>query len=631
MANVLLRSPYYISKDIGSDLSAKIEITIDGTLAYTIVKNKPANNNNFVLFEISELVRDYIDIKYNGSITASDLNVNVSYVLYKYTLSNAGGQETNLGTTTFFGIDGYGYFEEGSNPSATKGYMQSNDIIYTLYGEDIRIPVDRNEIKEVTYLYKGSQTFNKVVPSSSTEVFEYIEATDSFKERVIEEGGVYEEGSCINSFLQNNDLYLVDKVVLETGSELLKNGSFENDSYWNIQPSDNISNGALNISGAGSRTSSSFVPKVGNKYTVTFEITSYNSGSIGAYTGSGGVNISGTLNEVGVYTYTFTQGVTGNNRFNFYTSTGFVGSIDNVSIKAEGTELIPSIDLTSYSNGVGWFAGGNTPANTIRTSNVTSPIGDASAYNVTSPSGNGGYVSTTGIQGTDGEKVTISVFLKGTGDVQIKLQELGGDYTNYFTETITLTSNWVEHKVSGIKARDGNPSRMVIRSAGTSALDVDIWHPSVRLPETKIVDVVTLDECKYEPIKLTFVNRFGALQDLWFFKKSIEKVNTKKETFNRFTINSQTGVYDTSIHQNQTFNVNSSKKLTINTGYVDESYNDLMQELMQSEQIWLELNSVVTPINLDTNSLTFKTSVNDRLVDYTVDVSYSFDAINNIR
>ena len=630
MANVLLRSPYHISKDIGSGLSAKLEITIDGTLQYTIVKNK-TSSSNYVLFEISELVRDYVDITYNGNVNDSDLNVVVSYVLSIYPAINAGGTATSSSTTTFLGIDGYGYFEEGSNPSATQGYMQSNDTIYTLYGEDLRIPVDRNEIKEVTYLYKGSQTFNKVVPSSSTEVFEYIDATDSFKERVIEEAGVYEEGSCINSFLQNNDLYLVDKVVLETGSELLKNGSFENTDYWNIQPTDNISNGALNISGAGSRTSSSFAPKIGNKYTVTFEITSYTSGSIAAYTGSGGVNMSGTLNEVGVYTYTFTQDANGNNRFNFYTSTGFVGSIDNVSIKAEGTELIPSLDITSYANGIGWFTGGNTPANTIRTSNVTSPIGDASAYNVTSPSGNGGYVSTTGIQGTDGEKVTISVFLKGTGNVQIKLQELGDNYTDYFTKTITLTNNWLEYEVSGIKAKDGSPSRMVIRADGTSALDVDIWHPSVRLPETKIVDVITLDECKYEPIKLTFVNRFGALQDLWFFKKSIEKVNTKKETFNRFTINSNTGVYDTSIHQNQTFNVSSSKKLTINTGYVDESYNSLMQELMQSEQIWMELNSVVTPINLDTNSLTFKTGVNDKLVDYTVEVSYSFDAINNIR
>ena len=633
MANVLLRSPYHISKDIGSDLSAKLEITIDGTLQYTIVKNK-TSSSNYVLFEISELVRDYVDITYNGNINDSNLNVFVSCVLTTYPQINAGGTPTSSSTTTFLGIDGYGYFEEGSNPSATKGYMQSNDIIYTLYGEDIRIPVDRNEIKEVTYLYKGSQTFNKVVPSSSTEVFEYIEATDSFKERVIEDGGVYEEGSCINSFLQNNDLYLVDKVVLETGSELLKNGSFENSDYWNIQPTDNISNGALNISGAGSRVSSSFVPKAGNKYTVTFEITSYTSGSIAAFTSSGGVNISGPLNEVGVYTYTFTQGVTGNNRFNFYTSTGFVGSIDNVSIKAEGTELIPSIGITSYSNGVGWFAGGNTPANTIRTIDVTSPIGDASAYNVISPSGNNGYVSTTGIQGTDGEKVTISVFLKGTGDVQIKLQELGGDYTNYFTETITLTSNWVEHKVSGIKARDGNPSRMVIVAAGTSALDVDIWHPSVRLPETKIVDVVTLDECKYEPKKVSFINRWGALQDLWFFKKSVESMNVEKESY-KSNILGYNGTYSTSNHVNRDFNVVGKESVTLSSGFLDEEYNKVFKEMMLSEKVWItnitESGEQVLPINVKTGDITYKTSLNDKLVQYTIEFDKSFDTINNIR
>ena len=629
MANVLLRSPYHISEDIGSDLSAKLEITIDGTLQYTIVKNK-TSSSDYVLFEISELVRDYVDITYNGNINDSDLNVVVSYVLSIYPEINAGGTATSSSTTTFFGIDGYGYFEDGSNPSVTQGYMQSNDTIYTLYGEDLRIPVDRNEIKEVTYLYKGSQTFNKVVPSSSTEVFEYIEATDSFKERVIEEGGVYEEGSCINSFLQNNDLYLVDKVVLETGSELLKNGSFENSDYWNIQSTDNISNGALNISGVGSRTSSSFVPKVGNKYTVTFEITSYTSGSIAAFTGSGGFNISGFLNEVGVYTYTFTQGVTGNNRFNFYTNTGFVGSIDNVSIKAEGTELIPSIDISSSS----WFTGGTTPANTVITSGETSPIGDASAYNVTSPSNNSGYVSTTGIEETDGEKVTISVFLKGTGDVQIKLQELGGDYTNYFTETIAMTSNWVEHKVSGIKARDGNPSRMVIVADGTSALDVDIWHPSVRLPETKIVDVVTLDECKYEPKKVSFINRWGALQDLWFFKKSVESMNVEKESY-KSNILGYDGTYSTSNHVNRDFNVVGKESVTLSSGFLDEEYNKVFKEMMLSEKVWItnvtESGEQVSPINVKTGEITYKTSLNNKLVQYTIEFDNSYDTINNIR
>ena len=319
MANVLLRSPYYISEDIGSDLSAKIEITIDGTLAYTIVKNKPANNNDFVLFEISELVRDYIDIKYNGSITASDLNVNVSYVLYKYTLSNASGTETNLGTTTFFGIDGYGYFEEGSNLNVTQGYMQSNNIIYTLYGEDIRIPVDRNHTTSVTYFNKGSQTFTKEISSSFTDVFEYIDAIDSFKERVTEDSGIYEQSNCLDSFILNNNLYLVDEVVLET----------------------------------------------------------------------------------------------------------------------QGAELITSIDLTSS----GWFVQGDA----VITDGITSPALLSDAYKLTSSSGNGS-ISTTAINNiNDGDKVTISVWLKGDVDARFRLQELGGDYINYFdkTERVTLSPSFI--------------------------------------------------------------------------------------------------------------------------------------------------------------------------------------------
>ena len=507
MANVLLRSPYHISEDIGSDLSAKLEITIDGTLQYTIVKNK-TSSSNYVLFEISELVRDYVDITYNGNINDSDLNVVVSYVLSVYPQINAGGTATSSSTTTFLGVDGYGYFEDGSNPSATQGYMQSNDIIYTLYGEDIRIPVDRNHTTSVTYLYKGSQTFTKAITTSSTEVFEYIDATDSFEERVTEDGGTYEESSCLNSFLQNNDLYLVDKVVLET----------------------------------------------------------------------------------------------------------------------EGAELIPSIDITSNKWGV-------ESSDAVITEGITSPTGLTDAYRLTSSSGNG-YTSSSGIKGTDGEKVTISVFLKGTGNAQIKLQELGDNYTDYFTETITLTSNWVEHKVSGIKARDGSPSRMVIRADGTSALDVDIWHPSVRLPETKIVDVVTLDECKYEPKKVSFINRWGALQDLWFFKKSVESMNVEKESY-KSNILGYDGTYSTNNHVNRDFNVIGKESVTLSSGFLDEEYNKVFKEMMLSEKVWItnvtESGEQVLPINVKTGEITYKTSLNDKLVQYTIQFDKSFDTINNIR
>ncbi len=146
----------------------------------------------------------------------------------------------------------------------------------------------------------------------------------------------------------------------------------------------------------------------------------------------------------------------------------------------------------------------------------------------------------------------------------------------------------------------------------------------------KILKVITLDECRYKPVKLTFFNRWGAQQDLWFFRKSIESLTASKEEFKRSMI-SITGDYDTLVHPRSNFNVQSKRKITINTGYVDESYNELMQEVMQSSKVWLEQDTIVRPVIVTSNSLTFKTGVNDKLVDYSLDLDFAYDEIQNIR
>ena len=38
MANILYRSPYFVTITTGSHLSAKLELTVDGTLRYTLIK-----------------------------------------------------------------------------------------------------------------------------------------------------------------------------------------------------------------------------------------------------------------------------------------------------------------------------------------------------------------------------------------------------------------------------------------------------------------------------------------------------------------------------------------------------------------------------------------------------------------
>ena len=56
-----------------------------------------------------------------------------------------------------------------------------------------------------------------------------------------------------------------------------------------------------------------------------------------------------------------------------------------------------------------------------------------------------------------------------------------------------------------------------------------------------------------------------------------------------------------------------------------------MEEILQSDKVWIEQDTVLTPMIVSTNSMTFKTSVNDKLVDYSLNLDYAYDQIQNIR
>ena len=51
---------------------------------------------------------------------------------------------------------------------------------------------------------------------------------------------------------------------------------------------------------------------------------------------------------------------------------------------------------------------------------------------------------------------------------------------------------------------------------------------------------------------------------------------------------------------------------------------------MLSEFVYIYFNGAWKPVNISTSSLTFKTSVNDRLIQYTVEVEYANEVINTI-
>ena len=140
----------------------------------------------------------------------------------------------------------------------------------------------------------------------------------------------------------------------------------------------------------------------------------------------------------------------------------------------------------------------------------------------------------------------------------------------------------------------------------------------------QLVNVNNVQECQYQPYKLTFINRFGAYQDLWFFKNSKKTLTTTKEEY-------KSSSYEINNAQYKTFNKLGKQKLTINSGFYPESFNEVFTQLLLSELVWIEINSQTLPINISNSSFNYKTQLNDKLINYTLDVDFAFDLINNVR
>ena len=151
---------------------------------------------------------------------------------------------------------------------------------------------------------------------------------------------------------------------------------------------------------------------------------------------------------------------------------------------------------------------------------------------------------------------------------------------------------------------------------------------------TDVIKIKTFECSKYEPIKVTFVNKFGALQDIYFSLKSIESLNTTGETYKANAFNFNTLTYDTYKPQVAQYNKMGKESITLNTDYISEEYNEVIKQLMMSEQVWITKltdTEEVLAVIPKTQNVTYKTSLNDRLVQYTIDFEYAFDKINTVR
>lgn len=473
MAIINARSPYYVSITNAAISYATLEISIwsgsSATIAtentlYSLRKSIHTTETK-VSFEISELVRDDLDVNFDGNYTTSATSDGGAKWV-KTTIKAFNYSDVQVGSTvteTNIAFDGYGYFEEGSS------FTMANDSLFTSEG-DIFLPKfgDSN-----IAIYTGNN------PSVLLKDIA---------------GAIVDTSSFTSSVQSSEQIKYVSLYP-----ELITNFAFDDDSDWSKQSFDRIEDGLFYFSGqVGSRYPNTFTPVTGTNYILNFTITEVNYGSLNVRDGVAGVNIA-TINQVGDYSFEYTQTATSNNLVYFYSISGFSGAMDNVSVKE--------------------------------------------VYDVS--------------------KITVSDS-QGVANANVK----------------------------------------------------------------------QVDECKFKPHKVTFVNKNGVLDDMYFFKKSTDSVTTKRESYNANTIKAD-NTYSINQHNKREFNITANSMVKLSSGYLNESSNEKFKQLLLSEKVWItrtfKNDELVLPINVKTSNITYKTSLNDRLVEYTIDFDNSFNVINNIR
>ena len=156
-----------------------------------------------------------------------------------------------------------------------------------------------------------------------------------------------------------------------------------------------------------------------------------------------------------------------------------------------------------------------------------------------------------------------------------------------------------------------------------------------------LLDIVTINiNCPtlkgYEPIRLAWLNQWGAWDYYTFTMKSAKTTSTKGSTYQQLE-----GTWNDSIYQvngfkggKKSFRVNATEKISMNTDFVSEAESEWFEDLINSPEVYIldgyqfqpadpAFNQYATPVRLTTSSYTKKTVANDKLMQYTFEVEKS--------
>lgn len=155
-------------------------------------------------------------------------------------------------------------------------------------------------------------------------------------------------------------------------------------------------------------------------------------------------------------------------------------------------------------------------------------------------------------------------------------------------------------------------------------------YSNVRVGASRADDTeeIFLEEGCYTPKTtpkycLYYLNAYGGIDSLCVRGKVVESDNVTTEAYNRSADNTYP------MHAKKILSKRIQKAYTLYTGYLNDTQSRRMRHLLTTTLCWIHDLSTgrITPVNITTSSVVYKTLANDRKVYYTINAEEAFERV----
>jgi len=214
----------------------------------------------------------------------------------------------------------------------------------------------------------------------------------------------------------------------------------------------------------------------------------------------------------------------------------------------------------------------------------------------------------------------VYVGIANSGSIPTRLKYTSASQTAFIALSGSVTSSQqIQQYPIGV-AQSGFPL-----SGSFSSYTIQAQTGSVNIGSPITFNIVC--EQKYPNVRIKWKNRYGQFDWFNFNMVSRQSFNTERRTYQP-----QLGSWQGTSLQYQSYDssvlnyISDSKQaISVQTDWVSEDYNDIFKQLLVSDEIyWIydEADGDLRPITINTQSITFKTGVVDKVIQYAFDFNY---------